>query len=182
MYALMRSQYNDELVKIDTERGDGTLPQIKSWFPYRRATEGEIRNIDTASLEVYPAPLSGSFPSATRDRFSQLATPGSPMQSTVTIRVLVAASNFDQAPPEIMQDRADRYVAAMQRVVRDDPTLAHPQSIICTPSNYNHAVGGADADAQVQAVMEFFCQLSEGSAGEGTAAGGEPPAIDPQVF
>lgn len=117
-----------ELDAIDLERDDGlVLPDVTSWYGYKKLTSDP----DEVECSVYPGEEGILFPRwETLDAGGHLGSRSGDIGSdTSMVIALTHANRGDQATGQIlkaseMQDRSDRYGAAIVRILRDNSKLS----------------------------------------------------------
>ena len=118
--AVLQADLATQLTEIETERADSltlTAPDTSSWNDAR--TPEFVAN--AVQIDVWDD--DGGFPRADRDASTWQA--GATRQITVSTRITIRLThvNHDGVSISKMANRSRRYLAALARVLRDNPTL-----------------------------------------------------------
>ena len=177
----LQNNLSAELAHIVNERGDSlALAAPSSWYGFPRQAETP----DDVELAVYRSPDGISFPSWEEQFMGGMTgSRAGEIHSEVGLTVTVTHANRDNVIPSKMEDRSDRYAAAILRVFRDNKTLgiAGDSSVFVVPDRV--AISEVDVSktspniSKVDRIeISVRVVMTEGSNGETNVGGGVPPA------
>ena len=177
--AYLQADLTAELAKIVTERGDSLpLESVTEWFGYERPEPSP----EKVEVEVY-SEQDLSFPEFDLLTSQYEIATGTPLHSLLPIKIRLSHANRDQVSRGQMQERNWRYLSALARLFRNDPTIGFTDGTVLIDLDAGQDQVGVVNQIQMGRVtLDLTVFIREQSTGEGIASGGVPPtAIIEQV-
>jgi len=176
LLAYFQANLASELSAIESERGDSlSLPAPDAWWDEERKT------FITRECEVEVWNVGGSFPHFERDISAWIAGTRMPLASETEVKIRITHANRTQLTSRQMGLRSERYVAALIRLLRNNPKLAIDEIQYVRPLRFavreDDREFADDTRVSVQSVtIDATVKMYESSTGEATASGGVPPS------
>lgn len=190
----LQDNLNTEIDKIELERNDGlTVPAVDAWFAYER----DRSDVDNVRCEVYRQPARAGdtntvvFPLWDRNMSNRLSASAA-LNMRCMVEIALSHSNRDNVDAFEMQDRSDRYAAALIRLIRNDPELGYSGSAQISTTILRLVVserktgagdpGAVDISRVDTVTMLLAIELTEDKDSEGVLDGGNPPTVSAETF
>jgi len=175
----LQSDLTAELDKIVTERGDSLpLESVTEWFGYERpAPSPERVEVEVYSEEDLTFPefdvLTSQYEFATVTH----------LHSLLPVKIRLSHANRDNVSRGKMQERNWRYLSALARLFRNDPTVGFNDGTVLVELDAgNDQLDVGDQVGIGRVTLDMTVLIREQSVGEGIPSGGVPPtAIIEQV-